>query len=270
MTHPEDHPDAPRQHPACHSPVASPMISVIIPVLHEAATINECIAHVKGLECCTDVEILVVDALDVTGTGDTLAALAPEHLAPEAAVRVHPLRAPRGRANQMNAGAAQARGHILVFLHADTRLPPAGLILIWQALFPPRGGKPAQAGAFSLGYAEGGLLLECMARLASLRNRLTGTPYGDQAQFFRTETFHAMGGYPAIPLMEDVDIMRTLHRRGEQLVILPQRVATSARRYRADGLLWAGLRNNGLRLLHACGVPPQALTHWYRAFQDKS
>ncbi|GAB7081030.1 TIGR04283 family arsenosugar biosynthesis glycosyltransferase [Megalodesulfovibrio paquesii] len=250
-----------------------PLLSVIIPALHEAARINDCLQHVKRLARPEvsgrplSLELLVVDADDA---GDTLAAIEPS-LPTEEAGRSAPVTAlasPRGRALQMNAGAARARGQALLFLHADTRLPQQGLGLVWHALFPEDGSTPAAAGAFSLGYAGGSGALQCMARLACWRNRLLGTPYGDQAHFFRAVAFHDLGGYPVIPIMEDVAIMQAVRKLGLRLVILPERVATSARRYRAGGLLRTGLRNNCLRLLYACGVSPQALNHWYRAHRD--
>ena len=249
----------------------TPKLSVIVPVLHEGARINDLLRHVKALQSPVPIEILVVDAEDAADTLATLAAHAAHaaHATDDSFGQgascqdVIPLLAPRGRARQLNAGAARARGRALLFLHADTRLPPDGLALVWRTLFPDDGSRPAAAGAFSLGYAEGGRALQAMARLASWRNRVLATPYGDQAQFFCAEAFRALGGYPQVPLMEDVEIMRAVRRRGLRLVILSQRVATSARRYRAGGLLRTGLRNNLLRLLHACGVSPQHLKQWY-------
>lgn len=238
-------------------------LSVIIPVLHEAASINECIRHVKHLEQGCDVEVIVVDAEDA---GDTVAALDPLRW-PEVAEAVCVL-APRGRANQMNAGAASASGDALLFLHADTRLPENGLRMICEALFPANGKRAHQAGAFALGYAGGSPWLHLMARLASFRNRLARTPYGDQAQFFRADAFKELGGFPAIPLMEDVAIMRTIREQKRPCAILRVRVATSPRRYEQRGLLMTGLRNNCLRLLYACGVPPERLKPWYDDHRD--
>ncbi|KAF5030253.1 hypothetical protein DSECCO2_640040 [anaerobic digester metagenome] len=106
--------------------------------------------------------------------------------------------------------------------------------------------------------------------LANLRNRLSRTPYGDQAQFFRVGVFRAMGGYPDLPLMEDVEIMRRLRRAGLPLALLALPAVTSARRWRDEGAVRCTLRNVCLRLLYALGVPAQILARWYRARKGAS
>lgn len=247
-----------------HRAAHAPGLSVIIPVLGEAATINDCLDHVKTLAMASPisggVECLVVDAEAPHG-GETLAALHPRH------EDVRGLRAPRGRAAQMNAGAAAARGGSLLFLHADTRLPEGAFVLALEAL------TRAEAGAFALGFDDPHPLLRLFALLATWRNRLAGTPYGDQAQFFRAETFRELGGYPPLPIMEDVAIMQALRRlpgrrspggrrAGRLLAHVPRRVRTSSRRYREQGILRTGLLHNVLRLLHALGVPAHALHRW--------
>ena len=228
----------------------SPLISVIVPVLHEAASINEVVAHVKALPYSGPREILVVDGAP---GADTLACLAHAD--------VCGLAAPRGRAAQMNAGAAMARGEVLCFLHADTRLPEQGLPRMVEAL-----GDPAVvAGAFRLGFDRSGLLYGFAARMGNLRNRLTRTPYGDQALFFRAAAFRELGGFADLPIMEDVEIMRRIRklRRG-RIAFVGEAVRTSTRRYGREGMLRAALRNQTLRVLYALGVPAGRLARFYR------
>lgn len=240
------------------------VLSVIVPVLHEAATINEHVDHVKKTAATmtsVSLEIIIVDPAD-----DTLAALADRH------ADVVRAQSRSGRARQMNAGAEAASGEILLFLHADTRLPDGGLQLVADTLGPAvaaaRLGEGAdglsEAGAFTLAFADGGLVLKLFALGGGLRNRLTRTPYGDQAQFFTARLFRELGGYPDIPLMEDVAIMHALKRTGRRPAILPASVRTSTRRYREQGVLYAGVRNNILRLLYGVGVPAHKLATHYR------
>lgn len=178
---------------------------------------------------------------------------------------------PSGRARQMNAGAASAMGDGLIFLHADTRLPRDGLISVARALFgwpdslTAEGRARREAGAFGLSMDTASPLLRFLVRAADFRNRLFRTPYGDQAQFFRADTFREIGGYADIPLMEDVEIMRRLRDSGRPIRILSRRIQTSPRRYEAEGMWRCALRNLCLRTLYALGVPPQPLARWYRA-----
>ncbi|MFV0348138.1 MAG: glycosyltransferase [Halodesulfovibrio sp.] len=261
-----------------------PCFSVIIPVWHEAARINDLVAHVRERAGGRRVEIIVSDGAP---QADTLAALADEQV-----IRV---RAPQGRALQMNAGSHAASGDILLFLHADTTLPEDAFAAMEQGLrdIGKTGGNAVSnvcgkagdsigdgaregnrhqvgAGAFRLGIDGARGLLYLVEMLADLRNRLTRTPYGDQAQFFRTSYFRLLGGYSAIPLMEDVDIMRRIRQRGDSIALLPLRVRTSARRWHAEGVVYCSLRNVCLRTLYALGVPAQTLSRWYLAYKGKS
>jgi rSAM/selenodomain-associated transferase 2 len=237
-----------------------PCFSVIIPVWHEAARINDLVAHVRERADGRNVEILVSDGAP---QADTLAALADSDV-----IRV---RAPQGRAVQMNAGAHAASGDILLFLHADTTLPEDAFAAMEHGLNRlGDSGKRGGAGAFRLGIDGAFGLLYLVEKLADLRNRLTRTPYGDQAQFFRSSYFRLLGGYSAIPIMEDVDIMRRIRQRGDSIALLPLRVRTSARRWHAEGVVYCSLRNVCLRTLYALGVPAQTLSRWYLAYKGKS
>lgn len=231
-----------------------PEFSVIIPVWHEAEGINGLVAHVREAACGERVEIVVCDGAP---QADTLAVLRDG-----AVVRVC---APQGRAVQMNAGAHAASGRILLFLHADTRLPPGAFAAMRQGLLQLESTGKGGAGAFMLGIEGARGFLYAVQVGANLRNRWTRTPYGDQAQFFRATYFRLLGGYSALPLMEDVDMMRRIRDRGDDIALLPLSVSTSARRWRAEGAVYCSLRNVCLRLLYALGVPARTLSRWYLA-----
>ena len=159
----------------------------------------------------------------------------------------------------MNAGAARASGNILLFLHADAELPPDALSGICAALTTPG----IETGAFNLAFRDSGAYLDFIAWGANRRTRLTRIPYGDQAIFLTKELFETVGGYKEIPLMEDLDLMRRLNRRGNRPLLLDQRVQVSGRRYRREGMLYGFLRNNVLASLFYLGVSPERLARFY-------
>lgn len=230
-----------------------PLFSVIVPVYREERRIQAFIAHVAALPAPGGMEIIVVD-------GDpeqrTLALLSVQE--PCLA-----LAGPKGRGKQMNAGAQQARGEILLFLHADTCLPQDAFSLIQSTLTDPL----VHGGAFSLTIQPqdnpAGLGLRIIAWAANLRTRLTRAPYGDQAIFLRRGTFEAVGGYADIPVMEDLELMTRLRRQGLCIRILPQSVRTSARRWEREGLWRCTGRNLLLRTLYHLGVSPERLVRFY-------
>jgi rSAM/selenodomain-associated transferase 2 len=164
----------------------------------------------------------------------------------------------RGRARQMNAGARVAHGEVLLFLHADTVLPAGFESAIARALAAP----DVVAGRFDVRLDNPRWPFRMIAGLMNVRSRLSGISTGDQALFVRREVFEAIGGFPDIPLMEDVELTRRLKRRGRQAA-LRETVTTSARKWeregvaRTIGLMWA------LRFLYACGVSPARLHRWY-------
>ena len=158
----------------------------------------------------------------------------------------------------MNAGAHAARGEILLFLHADTSLPAGAGVAILDAL-----GSPAVVGGrFDVQLDSRRLLLVLTAWLMNRRSRLTGISTGDQGIFVRRAVFDALGGYPDIPLMEDVEFTRRL-KRGGRLAALRLRVVTSARRWEDEGILRTIVLMWALRLLYAIGVSPARLHRWY-------
>ena len=224
----------------------SPTLSVVIPVLREARNLQ---ALLPGLRArCPGAEVIVVDAGSDDGTPDVVARF------PEARFVV----GPRGRARQMNAGARLATAHTLLFLHADTRLPEGAAEAIRAALAD----AAVVGGRFDVQFDNRSLAFRMIAGLMNARSRLSGISTGDQAIFVRRLTFEAIGGYPDIPLMEDVELTRRLKRRG-RLACLRLRVTTAARKWEREGvtrtivLMWA------LRLLHFLGVGPARLHRLY-------
>ena len=220
-------------------------LTVVIPTLNEAGTIRKALASVLSE---SDVEAIVADG---GSTDETVA------LAQGLAHRV--IESPAGRAIQMNAGAKGARGEILLFLHADTVLPPGWAVTVRESLSDPG----VVGGAFDLEIASASPNLSRIAKIANLRSRLTRVPYGDQAVFVRREVFERLGGYPEIPIMEDVAFGRRLKRAG-RLSFLPLAARTSARRWEAEGLIYTTVRNWALVLLFLAGISPERLSRWYR------
>lgn len=160
----------------------------------------------------------------------------------------------------MNAGAQRASGDLLLFLHADTILPPGGIRTLLETMGP----SGRVGGAFDLDIASNRPALRLIARMGSLRSRVTRIPYGDQGIFIRRAAFQALGGFSDIPLMEDVDLMRRIKRRGWPILILPLRVRTSPRRWEREGIVYGTLRNWTLILLYLTGVSPDRLARYYR------
>ncbi|HYF53226.1 MAG TPA: TIGR04283 family arsenosugar biosynthesis glycosyltransferase [Salinarimonas sp.] len=220
-------------------------LSVVVPVLDEAEGIRDVLARLAPLRA-RGAEVIVADGGSRDGT--------PERAAPFAD-RV--IRAPRGRASQMNAGAAAATGDVLLFLHADTVLPPDADRLI-------RAGLAAGAawGRFDVAIAGAHRLLPVIAALMNHRSRLSGIATGDQAIFVRADAFEEVGGYPDIPLMEDIALSGALKRAGRPLC-LRQRVVTSGRRWERHGVGRTILLMWRLRLSYFLGADPAALARAY-------
>jgi rSAM/selenodomain-associated transferase 2 len=228
---------------------ARPAVSVVVPVLNEAHRLDPLIDHLRQTAREEPIEIIIVD-----GNADG------ESIRTVTRGDVTLLRAPAGRARQMNAGAAAAKGDVLLFLHADSRLPPGAFPLIAKTLSDGR----CAAGAFDLRYDSGRPSVRFIARVACLRSRLTRIPYGDQAHFYRRDYFEAIGGFADIPFLEDVEIMRRIKRRGERISILPEPVVTSARRQEQEGVVTCTVRNGAIVALYFMGVSPGSLARFYR------
>jgi rSAM/selenodomain-associated transferase 2 len=225
---------------------ANPRLSIVMPTLNEAAGVGDLLAALQPLRHRGH-ELVVVDG----GSTDGTAALARRF-----ADAV--LDAPRGRATQMNAGAAAARGRVLLFLHADTWLPPLADVLIQEAMASGRAW-----GRFDVRIEGRPRLLRVVAALMNLRSRLTGIATGDQAIFVTREAFERVGGFPAQPLMEDIELSRRLKRLGRP-ACLRERVCTAGRRWEQRGvwrtifLMWR------LRWRYWRGVSAARLAEAYR------
>ncbi len=225
-------------------------ISIVMPALHEADTINSIIGHLYDQEFCEDYEIIVVDG---DPDGETISAI--QHRDVKTIVSA------RGRARQMNAGAAIASGDILLFLHADTRLPVSGLQKISSIMEQ----EQYVAGAFSLRIDSSRLSLRILSSINSLRFRLTRIAYGDQAIFVRRNYFNEIGCYKDIPLMEDVELMQRIKMAGDKIAIIPDRVMTSSRRWEIEGPIYCLLRNIIILNLYYMGASPHKLVKYYRS-----
>lgn len=222
------------------------LLSIIVPTLNEAAGIGAALGALAPLRGRGH-ELIVVDG----GSTDATVALARSH-----ADRV--LETARGRARQMNAGAHAARGEIVLFLHADTRLPAGADGLIGRALEAP--GRAW--GRFDVRIVGRHRLLAVIGAAMNLRSRITGIATGDQAIFVRRAAFEAVGGYPDIALMEDVALSRALLRVSRPARVR-ERVATSGRRWEAHGVLRTIALMWWLRARYFCGVPPERLARIY-------
>jgi len=165
---------------------------------------------------------------------------------------------PRGRARQMNAGAREARGDVFLFLHADTRLPDGALDAVAAALDNPS----VIGGRFDVRFDSPRPVFRMIAFFMNVRSRLTGIATGDQAIFVRRGVFEALGGYPDMPLMEDIELCNRLKRQG-RLAALHACVTTSARKWEREGALRTMALMWTLRFLYLVGVPPAQLHRWY-------
>lgn len=229
--------------------------SIVIPVLNESDRINSLIENIEGLIGYGGHEVIVVDG---SPTKETIRAIIKENIVK--------LGSPKGRARQMNAGASVAKGEILIFLHADTELPRNALTKIHLAM--AQGGYVG--GAFELNFNSEKMRFRMLALLASLRCRLTRIPYGDQAIFIGREYFNALGGYQDIPIMEDVELMRRIKRKGDKICIIPEKVKTSPRRWEEEGFVYVNARNTFLFFSYVLGVSPEKLASFYKNTYKKN
>jgi rSAM/selenodomain-associated transferase 2 len=220
-------------------------VSIIIPTLNEASCIAATIANLREQQ---PLEIIVVNGGSRDGTvelargADQVLSVAP------------------GRAAQMNAGAAAARGDHLLFWHADCKLQAGGLAALGCALRRPN----VIAGCFSMRIDAEGVLYRAIDGCATARVRWTGIVYGDQGLFVRRADFVRLGGFPAVRFMEDVLISRRLRREG-RVIVLPERIVVSPRRWQRVGIVRQTLRNWTLTGLALAGVSPDRLASHYPA-----
>ncbi len=220
--------------------------SIIMPVLNEELVLEAQLSRLTGQCTQYDYELIVIDG----GSSDRTLAIAQRY------GRV--MTAPRGRAAQMNAGAAVATGDVLIFLHADTMLPDDAYSAIEKAFSNP----VVVGGAFRLCFNCQRWPYRLVSFSVNIRSRLRKIFTGDQAYFIRTTSFRQVGGYPDQPLMEDLEIITRLRKTG-QLVLLPQYVTTSARRHEKIGLMRSVLFMWYLRMLYRFGTSPEQLQRMY-------
>lgn len=221
-------------------------LSIIVPVLNEGDRLRGAINALRPLRV-NGHEVIVVDG----GSSDETVTIAAE-LADQS------LTGPRGRALQMNAGAQAASGDVLLFLHADTLLPPGADRLIADGLRASGRGW----GRFDARLADRHPLLRLVAFMMNLRSRLSGIQTGDQAIFVRRDWFTRIGGFPEIALMEDIALSKRLKRVGPPLC-LKAKVVTSSRRWREHGIARTIATMWRLRLAYFLGADPDRLARLY-------
>jgi rSAM/selenodomain-associated transferase 2 len=222
-------------------------VSIVLPVLNEAQGIGAALALLQPLRALGH-EVILADG----GSTDATCAVAKP-----LCDRV--IAAPRGRGAQMNAGAASAHGNVLLFLHADTRLPGQAL----QAVVEGLEHSGCAWGRFDVRINGRPSLLRVIAMMMNLRSRLTGIATGDQAIFVRADALRALGGFDEIPLMEDIAFSRRAKRALGRPLCLRESVETSGRRWETYGVWRTILLMWRLRLAYFCGADPAALAIRY-------
>ncbi len=220
-------------------------LSIIVPMLNESESIAATLKRLRA--SAPDAEIIVVDGGSADGSPDAARGFCDILI-----------RSPRGRARQLNAGAARASGEVLAFVHADTLVPSTFAADIDAAVSNPR----VVGGRFDLQLDAAGPACWLIGRLISLRSRISRTGTGDQAIFVRRRIFDAVGGFPEMDICEDLDFARRLKRAGS-IACLRSRVVTSARRWQRGGLIRTVLRMWIIRFCYLAGVSPARLRRWY-------
>ena len=223
----------------------SVQLSIIVPALNEAGCIRELLRQLQALRAQGH-EVIVVDG----GSCDATVALAQplvDQLLP----------APAGRALQMNIGAQAARGRVLWFVHADTRVPETAAPVIIESV-----AHAAGWGRFDVRLSGDRLLLRLVERMMNWRSRFTGIATGDQGIFVTRELFERVGGFTAMPLMEDIDLSRRL-KREQRPLCLRDTLTSSSRRWEQKGIVRTIALMWVLRLAYFLGVPPARLAMHY-------
>ena len=225
-------------------------LSIIIPTLNATDALGACMTHIgTGGEMV--VEVIVSDG----GSSDQTGAVAFDYGA-------NVVLGPPGRGAQLARGARKASGDWLLFLHADCHLPHDWPAVLSQHVQT----RPDRAAAFRLRFRAAGAAPRLVAAWANLRSHL-GLPYGDQALFISAPLYARIGGYAALPLMEDVDIARRLKGK---IRLLPATITTSAQKYQAEGWLRRGAKNLNLLARYMLGADPKVLAKSYSAPPDLS
>lgn len=223
--------------------------------MHEADSLQNVFENLKQLHTNDTYEIIIVDGSTQNDTNRTVTSK-------EARV----LSSRQGRAHQMNTGAAQSHGDILLFLHADTLLPSDTFAHIQNALQEPT----IVGGAFDVSINAPQLKYKVLSKMITARSRATRVPFGDQAIFLRRTYFFTIGGFKEIPLMEDLELMKRIRNTGDVITLIPDCVKTSARRWEQEGILYCTMRNWTIRTLYKMGVSPSQLVHFYHDMEKES
>ena len=221
-------------------------ISVIIPVLNEAGFINTLLKEIR--ESCKDAEIIVVDG----GSGDGTV-----EIAERCANKV--LSSPPSRGRQLGLGLEEASGDIILFLHADLRLPDGWNDSILRLFKEDR---EAVGGAFGLKMDTASLFFSVISFAVRLRSEVLGVVYGDQGIFAKKDVLDSIGGIREQPIFEDVELWKRLKKKG-RVVILKDDIITSTRRWKSGGILYTTLKNWLFYLLYLSGLSPDTLYRLY-------
>jgi rSAM/selenodomain-associated transferase 2 len=231
--------------------LTSPFLSIIVPVLNEARLLGEFLQKVRSRG--PNLEIIVVDGGSSDGTSS---------IAERFADRV--IIAPRGRASQMNAGAAIARGEALWFLHADLEPPPTSFPQIQKALADPQ----VVGGCFRLRFPRRELIYRVSDSLGNFGVGMFGFALGDHGIFCRRAAFHRAGGYPDVPILEDAEIYRRLRREGK-MEQLREEIVSDPRAYELHGAYRTTAVYFSILALYVLGVPIDSLNRIYRRFRGR-
>ncbi|MBI5246233.1 MAG: TIGR04283 family arsenosugar biosynthesis glycosyltransferase [Elusimicrobia bacterium] len=224
-------------------------VSVVIPTVNERRRLAETVARLRLTAGRGDIEVIVADGASTDGTAEIARRVADKLV--DSPVR--------GRAVQMHQGALAATGDILLFLHADTRLPGGWL----GALLDAWASKPRPgATAYRLDFESAKPVYRLIATLGHWRSRKTGVPHGDQAVACRREDYARVGGFPPVSIMEEYYLLPKLARLGP-VVVMEEAVLTSVRRYERNGPVFNALRNVAIIALFKAGVSPERLRRLY-------
>ena len=228
-----------------------PWLSIIMPVYNEELIIGDTLRHLPSRK---DIEIIIADGGSEDKTRDIISNLT-SHLP-----SLYLIETPKGRARQMNEGANISKGDILLFLHGDCRLPENALEYIWDTIQSGR----YVAGAFDIRINKRGLFFRITEKAANMRSRYLRVIYGDQAMFMKRETFFRVGGFPVLPLMEDIAISKRLKRLGRfRFINTP--VIVSARRWEKEGAFYTMFRDITLASAYILfNVSPEKLVRYYK------
>ena len=223
-------------------------VSIIVPTLNEELVLEKTLTQFQQL---SPHELIVSDG----GSDDDT-----RNIAGRFSHRV--ITGSAGRALQMNDGADEATGDILLFLHADSRIEPESYRKMQQCMQNPKW----IGGAFTLCIESGKWSLKLIALLANIRSKYFGLAYGDQGFFVRKEVFKDMNGFSPLPICEDLDFYHRLRKKGP-VILLKEKAHTSPRRWIKEGILFTTARNTLIAVLFGLGFPPHMLTKWYLAIR---